>query len=245
MTTKPKLRRLRRLAPRAALAGVALLLMGAGDRPIEQVVRDFDLIVFRNEYREGIAQHLRKWVTPIRVYLDTRAGDADLHRRLTKAHLARLAAISGHEIRLVDNKRSANLLAVFEHSAKLGELAEELFPDADRIKTIMESSICIGRFYTNGRHEIFKAVVIIPPDRAASKGKLPACVVEEITQVLGLPNDSSEVYPSIFNDRSVDDELTAIDITLIRLLYDPSLRPGMPREEALEAVRRILAATRS
>jgi hypothetical protein len=227
-----------------ALAGLALLLMGDGGRSVEQTVRDFDLIVFRNEYRDGVAQHLRKWATPIRVYIDSRAGDADLHRRLTKDHLARLAAISGHEIRLVHDRDSANLLAVFEHSSKLGELAEELFPDADKIRKIIANSVCIGRFYTNGRHEIFKAVVIIPPDRAASKGKLPACVVEEITQVLGLPNDSSEVFPSIFNDRSVDDDLTEIDTTLIRLLYDPRLRPGMPREEALGIVRRILEATR-
>jgi hypothetical protein len=228
-----------------AVAGLALMLMGDGGRPIERIVRDFDLIVFHNEYREGPTRRLNKWVVPIRVHLDTRAGNAALHRRLAAQHVATLAAISGHDIRLVENKSSANVLAVFERAAKLGALAEELFKDADVVKPILQQSVCLGRYYTNARHEIVKAVVIIPPDRAASKGKLPACVVEEITQVLGLPNDSNEVYPSIFNDRSVDNDLTEIDATLIRLLYDSRLRVGMTRGEALATVRRIVAESRS
>ena len=80
----------------------------------------------------------------------------------------------------------------------------------------------------------------VAADRAASAGKLPHCIVEESTQHLGLPNDSDEVVPSMFDDRSVLDELTEHDKVLVRLLYDSRLPAGMARVDALVAARRIL-----
>ena len=73
---------------------------------------------------------------------------------------------------------------------------------------------------------------------------LPACVIEETTQILGLPNDSNEVVFSIFNDTSVYNELTEHDKILIRLLYDPRLKAGMSRRKAMDLVRRILPDVR-
>ena len=67
-----------------------------------------------------------------------------------------------------------------------------------------------------------------------------ACVVEELTQVLGLPNDSNAVQPSIFNDQSRFFELTEHDRLLVRILYDNRITPGMPRREALRLGREIL-----
>jgi hypothetical protein len=49
---------------------------------------------------------------------------------------------------------------------------------------------------------------------------------------------------SIFNDRSVFDDLTEHDLTLVRLLYDPRLRPGMGRDAVMRLVRRILPEIR-
>ena len=229
---------------RAAICGLALILLGSGGLSDERLIRNFDLVVFRSEYRQGVEDHLRKWVVPIRIYLDTRAGDAALHKRLVERHVRHLAMITGHDIRIVDELRAANIVAVFERESKLAEVVQELFPAADNLTKIFRTSVCLGSFDTNRRFEIIKAFVIIPPDRAASRGKLPACIVEEFTQVLGLPNDSAEVYPSIFNDRSVDDELTEQDVILIRLLYDPRLRPGMRREDVLRLARRILPEMR-
>lgn len=224
-----------------ALCGLSLLLLGAGrELPDERIIRNFDIIVFQSEYREETDGRLRKWVAPIRVFVDNRAGDGALHKRLVEAHVEHLVAITGYDMRVVESRDAANLLAIFERTAKLGEVLAEFFRDPDRVAGIFATSLCMGRYYANAQFEIFKAVVIIPPDRAASRGKLPACVVEEITQVLGLPNDSAEVYPSIFNDKSVDEALTGHDILLLRLLFDPRLRPGMARAEVLARARRIL-----
>ncbi|MCZ7391602.1 DUF2927 domain-containing protein, partial [Klebsiella pneumoniae] len=57
-------------------------------------------------------------------------------------------------------------------------------------------------------------------------------VVEEITQVLGLPNDSEKVFPSIFYDKTPQDLLTGLDFILLKLLYSPSISAGMTADEA-------------
>ncbi|MEM6677068.1 MAG: DUF2927 domain-containing protein [Pseudomonadota bacterium] len=71
-----------------------------------------------------------------------------------------------------------------------------------------------------------------------------SCIHEEITQALGLGNDHPEVRPSIFNDDEEFALLTAHDEWLLRLLYDPRLRPGMTEAEAMPIVRRIVAELR-
>lgn len=237
----PAPRRLARARRALALCALSLLLLGAGgELSDERIIRNFDIVVFHNEYREGTRERLRKWVAPIRILIDSRAGSADLHKRLVEAHVAQLVDITGYDIAIVEDRKSANIITVFERVAKIGKVLEEFFPDADRAAKIFAGSLCMGRYYVNGHFEIIKGVVIIPSDRSASLGRLPACVVEEITQVLGLPNDSAEVFPSIFNDKSIDMVLSGHDILLLRLFFDPRLRPGMMRAEVLDLVRRIL-----
>jgi hypothetical protein len=67
-----------------------------------------------------------------------------------------------------------------------------------------------------------------------------ACIQEEIVQSLGLTNDSDEARPSIFNDDQEFAILTDHDALLLQVLYDPRLKPGMPADQAMPIVRRIL-----
>ena len=210
----------------------------------DRLIRDFDLVAFHNEHSSGIARYLRKWVSPMRIYIDSRAGDAREQRRLTKRHLRHLAKLTGHDIRVVEEPAGANVIAVFENEGGLSRVFEEYFPDAPEMEALMNKSVCLGRYTVNGRSEIVGAVVIIPPDKAAARGKLLHCIIEELTQILGLPNDSDEVAPSIFNDRSRYRDLTGHDMILVRLLYDRRLYPGMERQEALRVGRKILPQIR-
>ncbi|MDD1643477.1 MAG: DUF2927 domain-containing protein, partial [Methylococcaceae bacterium] len=101
-------------------------------------------------------------------------------------------------------------------------------------------SVCLGLFSTTPQGVIRQAVVIIPVDRARSKGLLVSCIVEELTQIMGLPNDSASVYPSIFNDQSIYILLTGLDYLLLKMLYDPRLVPGMNSQQALPVLRKIV-----
>ncbi|MBP8189865.1 MAG: DUF2927 domain-containing protein, partial [Aeromonas sp.] len=71
------------------------------------------------------------------------------------------------------------------------------------------------------------------------------CVVEELTQVMGLPNDSDKVFPSIFNDNSIDSFPTGLDYVLLKLAYHPALHAGMTADEVRTALPIALKALRT
>jgi len=53
-------------------------------------------------------------------------------------------------------------------------------------------------------------------------------------------NDSVDVYPSIFNDKSIDDELSQHDIRLLQILYHQNIKAGMQRVEVMPIVRELI-----
>ena len=85
--------------------------------------------------------------------------------------------------------------------------------------------------------EIFGAIIYIRSEIPESL--LDACVEEELAQVFGIMNDDASARPSIFNDDQEFALLTFHDELLLRILYDPRLRPGMKPEDAMPIVRRI------
>lgn len=107
------------------------------------------------------------------------------------------------------------------------------------------STACLGFLrHHRATFAIKFAVAIIPVERARARGLMRSCIAEETTQVLGLLNDA-EVPGTLFNDAGDARDLTPLDEMLVRLLYHPSLRPGMRRAEALEAARRALPSLRA
>lgn len=96
-----------------------------------------------------------------------------------------------------------------------------------KIKNLDTQTNCLLHLKHNKQSELISVLVIIPVDHAMSYGLLPACVIEELTQAMGLPNDSDWVIPSIANDKSVLNLLTGLDYLLLKILYDNRLHAGM------------------
>jgi len=232
------IRRCIKTAGRGLCGAVALVLTtgAGGTEDIRYVVDSFDRIVFHAEFEQTLDQRVTKWVDPINVYLDIRAGDPTLYERLVESHLVDIRFLTGLDSRIVLDPADANFFIVFDRDDRLIQSVVDYHPALVKNSSGVAKTLCFGIYSVNGGSEIVRAVIGIPTDRAASAGKLDACVVEEMTQVLGLPNDSEEVFPSIFNDLSIDDHLTELDRTLIRLLYDPALPPGMNRDQALARI---------
>ncbi|WAL78448.1 DUF2927 domain-containing protein [Shewanella sp. DAU305] len=192
------------------------------------ITQAFSEIALKNEY--DVAKHkVRKWRIPVRVFVEHQVGDRALHTQLVQMHLAHLAEITGHDIQLVDTLLDANLHLVFTRQSQWeSEVTRLMGPSSAKN---VHGSVCMAKFALNAKSEIERAWVIIPVDQAQMHGKLVACVVEEITQVLGLPNDSEKVFPSIFNDKTPQDLLTGLDFILLKLLYSPNIRAGMTAAE--------------
>jgi len=223
--------------------------------PDETILRNFDRIAFFAEYQDQTRRHpLMRWHRPLRISLHGTAT----HRY--QDQVARVAAelseITGHDIALLEaggDQRRSNVRVYFAEEIYraaagryLGEVGEHLLGRVDVESSTQEldesGAICFALLAdkADAPWEIARAVIFVPS--GLSRSATRACVTEELAQVLGLINDSDEVQPSIFNDRSPFHRLTAHDRLLLRLLYDDQLKAGMSHEQAMPLVRRHLAA---
>ena len=211
-------------------------------KSVDYLIEAFVDIALGSEY-ETKRRQVRKWTAPIAYALIHHAGDSALHERLIQTHFAHLAELTGLSIRPAASIEAANILVVLTLESRLKDDLQHYFGwnSADQRDKFFREAVCLGTFSSSRRNgRITRAVVIIPADRARARGKLPACVVEELTQVLGLPNDSDKVFPSVFNDHSTDVFLSGLDILLLKLLYDHRIRHGM-EEAALRPLLRTIA----
>ncbi|KUE79116.1 DUF2927 domain-containing protein [Aeromonas schubertii] len=187
-------------------------------------------IALRREYSPGKKLPLSRWEKPIRYHLINESGDRPLQTELVRVQMSHLSHITGVKATRVAARQEANLVIVMTRQSALEGWAHTLIGKSEELPAALADGLCLGNFTTRGG-AIDTAAVLIPTDRARDKGKFLDCVVEELTQVMGLPNDSDRVFPSIFNDHSVDHFITPLDYLLLRILYAPELKSGMHRED--------------
>jgi Protein of unknown function (DUF2927) len=103
--------------------------------------------------------------------------------------------------------------------------------DVASVTGMPQSTYCSVLALSNGQNGIYTAAFATIRAEHPDLLRL-SCLHEEIAQGLGLPNDSPRARPSIFNDDEEFALLTRMDEAMLRMLYNPSLRPGMTEAEA-------------
>jgi hypothetical protein len=161
----------------------------------------------------------------------------DLMRYLTR--------VTNHNIKI--RRQNSNMYIVVANQEEIKDLIGEIGlqrPEFDpkRIPIITQlpkDIHCMAMTSMNAEpnSEIASALVII-------RSELPnlmrrACFHEEISQSLGLTNDSHFARPSIFNDDDEFATLTQFDEILLQILYDNRLQPGISEKEAGRLVTQI------
>ena len=187
---------------------------------------------------------LRRWEVPVQYALEfgpsvsraTRLRDQTQVAQLA----ARLAVASGHAISVSPPGSTAGnfhvlILSESERRAaapRLRQLVPGIDEGAVRLITDMprETFCLVMAFSRDGSAAYSEAVAIIRAEHP-DLTRL-ACYHEELTQGLGLASDSDRARPSIFNDDQEFALLTDHDLLLLRIHYDPRLRPGMTEATA-------------
>lgn len=166
-------------------------------------------------------------------------GGTQQHRRViedTVAHLNEtLAKTPIKRIELIKpNAEGAEIRVYFARLSEFNDLAKRHhfgYPAGN-----------FGYFYTfwNGRHEMRSAIVMLATDRLTGNN-LRHYALEEITQSLGLANDSPEFSDSIFFENGSNFgnaiSLSSRDQKLLRIFYN-HIKPGGRRTDIREAVRK-------
>jgi Protein of unknown function (DUF2927) len=217
------------------------------------LAENFLRIAFYEEYDRHLGGVVRaeapipltRWDQPIRVSLrfgpsvpaDVKATDT---LRLA-SFLNRLARLTRHPIALADTATNFTIfIADIDERRRLGPDLKLLLPELSTAQTIALTEMDRNTYcQVVTEHDpvtatYVGAVAVIPSEHPDLM--LLSCIHEEITQALGLPNDSGLVRPSIFNDDQEFALLTRQDEGMLKMLYDPALRPGMTEFEARPVV---------
>ena len=242
------------------LVGQELLRTDGGgpDTPwdAEDLTRNFIRIATFEEYdtlgteiiQRQTESKVHRWESPVRIELEfgetvspvKQLEDTDTLRRLTR----RLATASGHPIRMVSDGGNFTVLVVNEDERRaLGPRLRELFPGISEsavatVTDLPRTSYCLVFALAPRNDGVYtRAVAVIRgehPDRLRQ-----SCLHEEVTQGLGLSNDSPLARPSIFNDDEEFAFLTAQDEAMLAILYDDRIEPGMTGAVAAPIVEEI------
>ena len=225
---------------------------GGPDTPIiaRNLVANFERIALYDEYTlsggrfvaQQTAASLRRWDRPVRLQAHFGASVPADTRETDRAFLARyadrLAGVTGHSIRAVGSGGNFHVLYLNrDEQQAAGPLLRQIMPglgeDTIReITTLPRHEFCAVYSISNASapNVYVAAIAFIRTEHPDLLRR--SCVHEEVAQGLGLPNDSPDARPSIFNDDEEFALLTTHDEMLLRMLYDPRLRPGMTPDEA-------------
>ncbi len=217
------------------------------------LAENFLRVALYDEYRRGnggfvreeTASRLRRWEVPVRVGLrfgasvppDRQATD----RARIASFLARLQSITGHPMGLDDAAPNFLIHIVSEDEREaLGPEIRSAIPglgpgDVAGITNMPRTTYCLVYAQSAADSGAYTGAFAVIRAEHPDLLRL-SCIHEEITQGLGLPNDSPRARPSIFNDDEEFALLTDHDEALLRILYSPDLRLGMTAEEARPVV---------
>ena len=243
-----------------AFALVSYPLGAAETKPpptVDELLKYFDTIVFQSEF-DSVAPSVvvKKWMGPLRVGIrafEEKVIDKDgrevrqlkrtkvkkSHIKFIKKHLQSLVRATG--LKTEDAKKTGlppNLMIYFVPRLQMANPYLSNVEPKLLKKLAAEGGCYFLVWADNKTGKISKATIVVNSERLLLR--INHCLLEEMIQSLGLPNDSNLISPSIFSDRSRRTNLTRTDLIILKTLYDPRMKPGLPRDKALVLARTVI-----
>lgn len=156
-----------------------------------------------------------------------------LHHAALQKHITDLAFLTGLPIRLMPRDIGSGGDIVITIVPRVAMSAVP-FPGVPvkMMNDLMGPSRCYFVIWPDPDWAIAKAHVVI--NSMLDENHIKHCLLEELTQSLGLPNDSDRLRPSVFNESAMLLVLSRLDRILIRTVYDPRISKGLSLGEFRE-----------
>ncbi len=227
---------LRRSLVEIGICGLALFTGACAPDPVPGRLQAFDEVVFGRSANGPVVDRLARWRNPVRIAVRGRP-QGDHGSRLDRV-LAVIEAASGHDIALVGNRATANVILFFDDGAGyLAYLRERGGVEDPARQAAIDADYCWATTWFVEDELIQGAGLIV--DNGAWAGST-GCLNHEMAHIMGLTYHPSDLY-SILDHASNTESLTTADRELLALLYDRRLVPGMARREALRTAGGILS----
>ena len=182
----------------------------------------------------------RKWKTPMKLYVGGVKDDPYLLETLTwVVNEINVLATDGFQVSITQDQSVSNAYIYF------GSVNDflALFPEESGVLT--NGDFGLSSVWYNYRNFITQARIFVEVN-LSTKEQQKSIILEEVTQSLGLGNDSPLYPSSIFYETATDGgyatQYSEMDKELVRLLYHPDMKQGLDIDEVDLVLRRILGA---
>ena len=205
------------------------------ERLIDTLTRTFDDVVFGSELSPKTrSKVIAKWQGPIGIEIQGRVTKR--HAQFLETHLRTLADLTGLRFHQLKKNKATSEIGmqkisfVFVRRAEMGAIK---IPGVDPliIKRLALEGGCYFLSFKKPPERIVLSIVVVNVERNIRN--LNACLLEELVQSLGLPNDTNIMRPSVFSDRNRLTKLSPSDRALVLALYDPRMKAGLARDKAV------------
>lgn len=201
-----------------SVAGAALDAKAGPRDALAEAARAFDESALRDDDDNAKPSSVRKWMTSLRIAVRNGNGAPRLVQPAIKAVRA-IAEVAGVAVSEVDAADSgANFIIYFDENESSGKRDCRAFPRWQNWALV-------------------HAEVKINPTFG---GLLDYCLIHEPMHAFGFlshPHGADSVLSYVYHRKA----LTPLDINLIKTLYDPALKVGMPPAAASQQACRLLA----
>lgn len=200
----------------------------------------FELIAFYNEFARD-EQPLHRWGDG-RILLGVYGAAGDRYRADVADLAEELRGLTGNYVYPVRSGQPVEIIVLIDTPGAMRQALDDAVPDLQSLSRDMVRGTCGALFYPATLEDPYRiGGAIVTIDSRLGEDHIRRCIVQEITQALGLPNDIDDPDGTVFSSGSTRTTLSESDRNIVRILYDPRLEPGMTRAEAMPIVRQIAA----
>ncbi len=202
----------------------------------------FKEIALKSEYFDN-PEKITKWIKPMSLFI---YKEAAMNVQMTTIHSTieniNNIASDGFRVEVTNDHKKANAFLYLCEKGKVKEVAPKFYKLLNDSINYEYSGFSYVEFkWTN--FVITKALMFVDSESSIEEQK--HAIIEELTQSIGLSNDSDKYPDSIFFEadsiqNSGDYQYSKMDVALINFLYNPKMKPGYKDRTAELVIKKIL-----
>jgi hypothetical protein len=203
-----------------------------------ELIDYFNEVVLNAEY-DVSPNRITKWTEPMKVFI-FKETELNYEVSIIKNTIEKINTLVQDEfhIQLTNDPKKCNAVIFLTEREKLEPLLPTLFENFNtEVAGTAEILFDLESF------QIIDAKIFI--DILQPKETIESTILEEITQSIGIMNDSEKYSDSVFyENKSLDSintlEYSKMDIEIIKILYHPKMKPGLDYNKAEKVIKQIL-----
>lgn len=233
-------------------AAVLIVLSIVASRPalaeeltpqLDDLVDHFMDVVFGQEY-QGVGQAqtvLARWDRAQTIGITIQGRATQELANMASRRLGAVSKLTGVKFQQVKPGAPApSIDLLFVRRAEMGNIQlPNTDPSVVRALAGDPTMVCFFLNWKKPAQTILKGVVVVNVER--DPVQISSCLMEELTQVMGLPNDVKTYWTTLFNPYDTALQYSPWDALYLQTLYGPAVRPGMTPDQVRTAVRPVFA----